>query len=427
MEWIGAGTALWFVLAGCGKPEAGARADSAISVAHAASPAKAHKAAAPVDLDLGDAPASAPAEHHEVVQAPADSGSGAHGADGRGRPAATADSAATPGASAHGDAEPDEGPAPTPGTHAEAPAAARAAASTPTDGKTPSTSGDVHSDGIHGDGIGEDHRPQQAPPRRTGPFRLLAPSSTAALARAWTTGALGDRVIVDEPVTTTEESLALANVAAARADAAVVHRLPTDAEMNASRRSEGTGGAPLLVRLLGAEALVPVAPPTARVKSLRVADLQAFLLGTWEWRGVETVLVAGDTAVVPHIRRALLSGAPVRVPVRTFADDRGVMRALTGGEAGIAVVGRAAVGTAKPLPLVDASGRLYSLADTHSWPLMRPIFLVVRGDAPAALDRVIEFALSDDGRAVAVERGFLPPEAWTRTGTTSIASGPPSP
>lgn len=270
--------------------------------------------------------------------------------------------------------------------------------------------------GNHGAGASE-HGTKRGP----GTIRLLAPPGLAALAQAWTVATLGERIVLDEPVSTSEERMALADVAAGRAHAALVFRPPTEAEFAAAADVE------LESTVVATDALVLVIDNDVRAKRVTVADAQRLFGGEWQLPGVDRLVLASDGSAPGHLRRGLLGDGPLSLPTTSVADDRAVLRMVTQEEGAMGLVSHTAASQVRRLPLVDASGKALPAPagglQASSWPILRPLYLVVRADAPDAVKRLLRYALGPDGRSLAARKGYLAPEAWGQHRPLPVAGG----
>ena len=248
---------------------------------------------------------------------------------------------------------------------------------------------------------------------------VLAVSHDAeAIVRGWSTarhnqmgGAMPELVVRDE-------GQAITALIDGRVDAAILHRIPNDAEERYSRGDGLVARTTLSWEPLARCAVVLITHsdnPINVVPLDRAIDLLTGEVRDWAQLGNfegQVHLYAGERSASSFVAvEGILEGASVSERVQTMPSDVGVTRAVSSDPVGLGLAASSSVAGVKTLAIVGIDGkRRMHLPEDVAVPesmLFRNLYVITRGEPGAALSSLRDYALSKSGVAIAELNSYV--------------------
>lgn len=217
----------------------------------------------------------------------------------------------------------------------------------------------------------------------------------------------------------TGEALAINAVIEGRAQAALVHRRATEAEVRYAAGVDLVPRPELRYLTLARAPVGLLVHASNPVDAMDLSDLRRLLLGSLrEWDAVggpagEVVLYGRepDTATAALLRERILGGADPSPLHGALPSDAAVARAVASDPLGLGVGGSPFGEAVRELSLRDGGELLMprgASASGREWPMIRDLLFVTQGEPDPRSLAFADFALSRAGRAIAEQSWALP-------------------
>jgi len=254
--------------------------------------------------------------------------------------------------------------------------------------------------------------------KRPGHVVLAISHDAEAIVRGWSTARHHQLGVPMPELLVRDEGQAITALIDGRVEAAILHRLPNDAEERYSRGDGLVARTTLSSEPLARSAIVLIAHSENPIDSVpidRAVDLLTGEARDWAQVGMfegQVHLYAGERSASSFVAiEGMLQGVAVSERVQTMPSDRGVTRAVSSDPLGLGLGSSSSAGGVKTLAIVgtDDKKRMYLPEDVDDPDSMlyRNLYLVTRGALNANLVAFAEYARSKPGVAIAELNSYV--------------------
>jgi phosphate transport system substrate-binding protein len=248
-------------------------------------------------------------------------------------------------------------------------------------------------------------------PRKARGLVLAVSYDAETLVRGWTVARSNEFGVPKPELVVRDEGQAITALIDGRVDAALLHRMPNDAEERYSRGDGMVARTTLSAEPIAHCAVVLVVHPENPVEAISIEKALGILSGeVQDWAQVAELegrvqLYAGERSASTYVAtEELLDGTPFSERLQTMPSDRGVSRAVGSDHLGVGLGSASSAQGVKVLGIrgIDGKVRPYLPSDpgVPESMLNRHLYLVVRSEPDAKISALRDFALSKSGVAI---------------------------